>query len=138
MPQLKSGRHVAVERNDLVYAINHGSSEQIYALILAYRLTIKEPQDLIKILPVVYFEEEKGTPPNAPYYKSGFLVQDILDEKADWSNEEIQEFKAWVEVDESLNNWASENFIGVDKAIKESILWDSEFITDEPENGPNN
>jgi len=115
--------------------ITHGTNEQIYGMVLTYRLSVHGPEDLCRLLPIVYFDESKGIPPNAPMYRSEFSVQDALDGKAGWSDEEIAEFHDWLRSDASLSEWAAEIYQEVDKAIRESPLWDSEFITGEPENG---
>lgn len=133
MPKLKSGRHIGVEPTSLLNAVKFGTPEEIYFFVLTYRLSVKGPRDICQILPVIYFEEGAGEPPNAPMYRSGFLVQDVLAEKAGWAAEEISEFDLWLKHNEPLNDWLLKNFQEIDEAIKNSLLWESELITDEPE-----
>lgn len=78
MPKLKSGRHFGLEPRSLEDGATTGTSEQMYAFILAYRLKVKTPEDICDFLPVIYFKEGEGEPPNAPAYRSGFLVRDVL------------------------------------------------------------
>lgn len=135
MPKLKSGRHVGIEPSSLLNAVKFGTPEEIYIFVLTYRLSVKGPEDICQILPVIYFEEGQGEPPNAPKYRSGFLVQDVLTGKAGWTAEEISEFYLWMKENEQLNAWLLANFQEIDEAIKSSLLWGSEFITDEQDDG---
>lgn len=135
MPKLKSGRHVGVESSTLLNAVKFGTPEEIYFFVLAYRLSVKGPEDICQILPIIYFEEGQGEPPNAPMYRSGFLVQDVLAGKAGWTAEEISEFDLWLKKNEQLNAWLLANFQEIDEAIKNSLLWNSEFMTDVHESG---
>lgn len=135
MPQLKSGRHVGIQPQSFVDQINNGTDVNVYAFILAYRFSVHKPADLRNFLMVVYFKEDQGTPPNAPAYHSGFLVRDVLDGKAGWSDEEIEEFRNWLDTNEALNALLTQDFNEINEAIQKSIIWTSEFITDEPEGG---
>jgi hypothetical protein len=131
MPKLKSGRHVGVGAEDLVRQLS-GTSEQVYAFVLAYRLSVRKPEDLLGIMPVVYYRGEGG-PPDAEPYRSGFLVQDVLSGKAGWTPDEISEFRQWLETNEQLVATLTADFRAVEEAIRKSPLWDSELITDKPE-----
>jgi hypothetical protein len=133
MPKLKSGRHVGLEPRSLLNAVKFGTPEEIYFFVLTYRLSVHGPEDICQILPVIYFEHGQGEPPNAPKYRSGFLVQDVLSGKAGWATEEISEFDLWLKENEPLNAWLSANFQEIDEAIKNSLLWNSEFMTDDKE-----
>lgn len=135
MPKLKSGRHIGVEPARLLDAVKFGTPEEIYFIVLTYRLSVRGPEDIRQILPVIYFDQEKGEPPDAPMYRSGFMVKDVLAGKAGWDADEISEFDSWLKQDKALNAWLSKNFKEIDQAIKSSLLWNSEFITDEPERG---
>lgn len=135
MPKLKSGRHIGVEPARILDAVKFGSPEEIYFFVLTYRLSVRGPEDIRQILPVIYFDQEKCEPPNAPMYRSGSMVKDVLAGKAGWDADEISEFDSWLKQDKALNAWLLKNFKEIDQAIKSSLLWDSEFITDEPERG---
>jgi len=135
MPQLSTGRQVGVMAHALIDHVTQGTDVSVYAFIVAYRLSVQEAAHLRNLLPVIYFRENEGTPPNAPAYRSGFLVQDVLAGRAGWSESETEEFKAWLEANESLNTWLAENFDEINQAIQSSLIWQSEFVTDEPEVG---
>ena len=130
MPKLKSGRHFGLEPRSLTSGATTGSSTQMYAFIVAYRLEVQTPDDLANFLPVIYFKEGEGEPPNAPMYRSGFLVKDVLSGKADWSSDEIEELKLWLKTNEALKEWLNANFTEVDREIRNSPLWNSEFMQD--------
>lgn len=131
MPKLKTGRHVGVESTSLISQLS-GTSEQVYAFVLAYRLSVKVPEDLLGVMPVIYFKGEGG-PPDAEPYRSGFLVQDVLLGRAGWTPDEISEFRQWLHTNEQLIAALAADFHAVDEAIRKSPLWDSELITDKPE-----
>ena len=135
MPQLKSGRHVGVAPLPLLDRIKFGTDSEIYALVIAYRLEVQSPEDLRGLLPVTYFKEGEGTPPDAPAYALGLSVKDVLGGKADWLQAEVDEFRQWVETDAALNAWVRESFAAIHEAIVNSLLWESPLITDEPERG---
>lgn len=130
MPQLKSGRRFGLEPRSLADGATTGTSEQMYAFVLTYRLEVHTPEDLCGFLPVIYFKEGEGDPPNAPAYRSGFYVTDVLEGKAGWSEDEIDELKAWLAGNEQLKAWLKKNFVEVDLAIRNSPLWNSEFMND--------
>ncbi len=130
MPKLKSGRHFGLEPRSLAVGATTGTSAQMYAFVIAYRLEVQTPADLANFLPVIYFKEGEGEPPNAPMYRSGFLVKDVLAGKANWSIDEVEELRLWLETNESLKAWLTENFAEVDREIRNSPLWKSEFMQD--------
>ena len=122
MPKLSSGRHVSVAPLSLLEQIKFGEEFKVYQLIFVYRMAVQEPKDLRNVLPVIYFLEGQGEPPDAPQYESGHLVQDVLDGKAGWSEIEIEDFKKWLETDPALNDWVNTNFKEIDEAIRNSPL----------------
>lgn len=128
MPKLRSGRHFALEQRTSLESAMASSSEEVYALVLLYRLEVKKPEDLALFLPVVYFEEGKGEPPNAPKYRSGFLVMDVLDGKAGWTADESEELMSWIKDNEPLKAVLNKKFAEIDLAIRNSPLWDSDFM----------
>ena len=105
MPQLASGRRVAVAPIPLLDRIKFGTDDRVYAFIVAYRLEVRRPSDLRPLLPVVYFKEGQPMAPGAPTEDSGHTVRSVLAGDAGWSDEEIREFKNWLEVDVALNAW---------------------------------
>ncbi len=85
MPQLKSGRHVALSISPYLDALTAGSDESKYFAILALRLSANSPQALLYQVVIGYFREGQGTPPDAPSYPSGYCVGDVLEGRSDWS-----------------------------------------------------
>jgi hypothetical protein len=130
MPKLRSGRHFGLETVNLAEGARTGTNEQMYAFVVAYRLSVSKPQDLCQFLPVIYFKEGEGEPPNAPMYRSEFLVKNVVEGKAGWSPEEIEELQQWLLTNEDLQSWLEVNFEEINEAIKNSPLWDSELMSD--------
>jgi hypothetical protein len=130
MPKLKSGRHFGLAPSNLAHAATSGTPEQMYAFALTYRLEVKKPEDLCNFLPVIYYKEGEGEPPKAPAYDSGFLVMHVLDGKAGWSEDEINELRKWLSENKKLQDFLEKNFNEIDLAIKNSPLWRSEFMRD--------
>lgn len=138
MPQLSSGRHVAVATVNFVDRVKFGTDVQVLGFIFAYRLEVAKPADLCRYLPVLYYAEGDGTPPNAPTYDSGHTVGTVLEGKALWAEEEILSFSQWLQRDPKLNAWLDRTFAEVHAAILASPLWESELITDKLECAPPN
>lgn len=136
MPQLKSGRHVALSASPLIDQLKFGTDVEISAVVIAYRLTISSAHQLRDFLTVGYFREGEE-PPEARSYNSGFLVKDVLAGKADWSQEEIQEFEAWLNANTKLNDWLTEQFNSINVAIRDNLVWDSPFWIDDESERPN-
>lgn len=136
MPQLRSGRHFALAppRTD---AFRFGTDAEIYRLIVAYRLEVPSVKELCLICPVVYFDTTQGMPPDAPRYLSGYNLREVLEGKAGWSEAEIAEVRQWAETDLRLCDWLSTLFDEINQIIRDSPIWTSELVTDEPELGAN-
>ena len=130
MPKLKSGRNFGLEQRSLAVEATTGTSEQMYAFVVAYRLEVHKQEDLAKFLPVIYFITDEGEPPNAPSYRSGYLVKDVLAGEAGWSEEEVEELKSWLSTDVPLKKWLDENFAEINREIQNSPLWNSELMQD--------
>ena len=127
MPQLSSGRRVGLLVDALIDNFTQGTDERVYEFIVAYRLSVTKPEHLRDFLPVVYYKQDQGNPPNAPAYNSGFLVMDVLAGKAGWSDVEIAEFRHWLKVNEYVNAALAENFEAIHQAIQDNSIWNSEL-----------
>lgn len=123
MPRLLTGRHVAILVLRLIDYVAFGTDVNVYAFVAAFRQSVREPSDIRVLLPVLYFEEDQGDPPDAPAYASGFLVQDVLSGKAGWSSEEIREFRMWLDANDLLAAWLIENFDAINAAVQMSPAW---------------
>lgn len=136
MPQLKSGRHVALSASPLLDKIKFGSDTGVSHAIMVYRLEVTSPQKLRDFLTIGYFREGEGGPPNAPSYDSGFLVKDVLAGKAGWSADEIGEFEQWFNTSPQIQSWLDEEFLTINQAIEHSLVWDTPLWTDDDAETP--
>jgi len=118
---------VALELRSIASLAAEGADEQLYSFIVTYRLTVAAPSDLVQYLPVIYFDAESGIPPDCPRFDSGYLVRDVLSGAAGWTQEEIDEFRAWLDGNDALIEWVAQEFVAVDQAIKTSRYWQSEL-----------
>lgn len=134
MPQLKSGRHVALDASPYLDAVSHGSDNSKYYAIVALRLNASTPQALCNHLPVVYFREDLGAPPDAPYYDSGYTVADILEGRSDWRPDEVDEFSALVK-DSRFGLWLQAEFDELNKAIQDNSIWEEDLLEDDATSG---
>ncbi|HXG28345.1 MAG TPA: hypothetical protein VNJ47_05795 [Nevskiales bacterium] len=120
MPQLKSGRHFGLSIEWLLKDLREGSRNAINAAIIQARIKMGTPEKLKNHLGIYYFEEGQGEPPNAPCYFSGLLVQQVLDGKSDWSQEEVEELRLWLQT-ERIETWVKERHQEVHKAVSEAF-----------------
>lgn len=132
MPQLRSGRHVGLCTSPYLDAIRSGPEPSTYFAIVALRIHAPSPAELLHHTLIVYFHEDEGTPPDAPAYRSGYCVGDILDGRSDWSADEVAEFRAWLKNDQS-QRWLQAQFDEIDQEIRDNPIWDSYFVqSDDP------
>jgi len=136
MPQLKSGRHVGFTAGPLINKIKVGTDVEVSAVIMAYRLAVSSARQLVDYLTVVYFREGEGEPPNAPKYNSGFQIKDVREGKAGWSQDEIDEFDHWLKTEPRFQTWLLNEFEMINKAIRESKVWDTPLWTDDDSKKP--
>lgn len=122
MPQLKSGRHVALSIIPYVDAISSGTDEEKYAAIVAILMDIPTPQALKNQLIVCYYDESKGTPPDAPIYSSGHCVADILDGRSNWASDEVEEFRSFLDSTPSFIPWLKIQFDELMQIIRNNPL----------------
>lgn len=128
MPQLESGQHVAVAEPGLVEAVTQADEAGALNAVMATRTSIQDQRDLVELLPVVYFDEREGTPPVCPQYPSGLLVQDVLEGQSDWSDDEVSDFRSWVENNAGLQDWLAGYLERLDEAIKKSRSWQGDGL----------
>lgn len=128
MPQLASGRHVALDEPGIIEAVGQEYANGALKAALIARTSIRKDWDLVEVLPVFYFDESKGTPPDCPQYPSDYLVFEILEGKSDWSEDEVSEFRAWIENDAGLRKWITDYRRRLDEAIRTSPHWQMEEL----------
>ena len=128
MPQLKSGRHVALSASPYLDALTSGSDESKYFAIVALRLNIATPEALRDHLVVGYFVAGEGIPPNAPSYNSGYCVADVLESRSDWSLDEVEEFRTFLTTEPRFGPWLQAQFDELNQAIQDNPVWGSELL----------
>lgn len=129
MPQLQSGRHVGVLPLDLTEGLLRGTEEAIYWRIVLFRLTVHQPWDLVRMLPVIYFEEQEDETPRLKPYRSGFQVVEVLDGRACWRAQETEEFRVWLEANATLREWSESMYNQINALIRDHMIWDGELVT---------
>ncbi|MBP7623351.1 MAG: hypothetical protein KA763_05220 [Xanthomonadales bacterium] len=130
MPQLKSGRHVALSASPYLDALNSEKDESKYFAIIALRAHTNTPQALRDHLVIGYFVDGVGTPPDAPSYNTGYCVGDVLEGRTDWSPAEIEEFRHFFD-EPRFSAWLQVQFDEIDEAIRNSPVWHSELLAND-------
>jgi hypothetical protein len=128
MPQLKSGRHVALSASPYLKALASGPDESRYFAVVALRLNAPTPDALVKHLVIGHYLDGTGTPPNAPCYNSGYCVADILEGRSDWSPDEVDEFRNFITQDPRFKTWLQAQFDELNHAIEVNPLWESDLM----------
>lgn len=128
MPQLKSGRHVALSASPYLDALTSGPSETKYFAIVALRTSAATPEALRDHLVVGYFLESGGTPPNSPSFDSGYCVADVLEGRSDWSPDEVEEFRAFLTNEPRFGPWLQAQFDELSQAIHDNAAWESDLL----------
>ena len=128
MPQLRTGRRFGLSVYPYLQVLQSGSSEQQYYAVVALRINASSPIALRDHVVIAYFSEDQGTPPNAPTYNSGLSVADVLDGRADWSRDEVDEFRAFIMDDSRLGPWLDQRYSEIESAIQNCSLWNSQLM----------
>lgn len=131
MPQLKSGRYVALSVSPYLHALTDGPDEARYFAIAALRLHAWTPEALRGHVIIGYFDTSAGTPPDAPSYDSGYCVDDILQGRSDWSADEIEEFRMFLATPR-MEAWLKDQFDAIDRAIRENPVWGKSLLDIDP------
>ncbi len=129
MPQLASGRHVALSISPYLDALTHGSDESRYFATVALRLNASNARALRGHVVVGCFDDGAGTPPDAPCHDSGFCVDDILQGRSDWRADEVEEMRA-ILATPRFEAWLQAQFEELDQAIRDNPLWKSDLLMD--------
>lgn len=131
MPQLSSGRHVALSASPYLDALRAEHDESKYFAVVALRLHAGTPQALRDQLVVGYFVEGQGTPPDAPAYNSGYCLADVLEGRTDWSPDEVDDLRQFVEHDPRFGPWLQARFDEINEAIRDNPVWGSELLVND-------
>lgn len=131
---LLSGRHVGLECISFKrFLQTEGSPRHQDEFVTLYRSEVKSPADFARLLPVLYFRQGVGEPPDAPTYRSGLNVGDVLAGEGSWSNAEIAELQYWVDTNAAFRCWLETSFAATERAIEACPLWKSEWLRKENE-----
>lgn len=130
MPQLKSGRHVALSASPYLDALAREPDESKYFAMLALRVHANSPQTLRDHLVVGCFREGEGTPPDAPCYNTGYCVADVLEGRTDWSPDEVEELRGFL-AEPRIVTWLQAQWDAIDEAIRDNPVWDSELLSND-------
>lgn len=127
MPQLKSGRHVAISSIPFLNALESRHAESRYFATLALHHHVTTPDILCANLIVGYFLEGEGTPPYAPMYSSGYRVADVLEGRSDWQPDEVEEFREFLQSPRN-QSWLQREFARVADACQNNATWIQEWV----------
>lgn len=105
MPQLPSGRHVALVSDPIFALVREGN----FGPNMTILLHAKSPADLAPLLNIAYFtpmEEESG--PGVPYL-SELMLADIGVDKCGWPDGDVEFFRKWL-ASEVAQQWLKNTF----------------------------
>lgn len=131
MPQLSSGRHIAISADPIHDNIAKGKDGKRYAAILVFRLTVHNAAELRNHMRVAFYHLTKGTPSVESSFDSGFSVADVLNGKADFSDAEVDEFRHWLDTDPRVEPYITGEYQRINQAILHSPVFRSPLLTDE-------
>jgi hypothetical protein len=115
---LKSGRYVVVSASPFLDALAAELEESSkYFAIVALRAHARTPAALRDHLVVGHFIDGLGTPPDAPCYNAGYTVADVLEGRTDWSADEIDEFRQFLD-EPRMNTWLQDQIDEIDRTIR--------------------
>ena len=127
MPQLKSGRHFGLSFSPLRELFTSGSDTRMYHAILHYRTSVSTAAQLVPLATIGYFDPDGEGPPDGSTSSAGFNARDVLDGKTDWTDDEVEEFRAWLATDR-VTQWMEAEFREIDRCIRESPVWQSRLL----------
>jgi len=105
MPQLPSGRHVALVKDPIFSLVREGD----FGTAMTMTLHMRSPEDLAPLLNIAYFTPVEGkSGPGLPYL-SKLMLSDIGTEKCDWSAEDVDFFQEWLASDVA-QQWLQNTF----------------------------
>ena len=91
MPQLPSGRHVALISDIIFAAVRKGD----FGTSMALSMHVRSPEDMAPLIGIAYYKPIEGEPGPGEAYLSGLMLADIGSEKCDWSDEDVDFFQKW-------------------------------------------
>lgn len=109
MPQLTSGRHVALLIEPFWSALKSADASLRLFAAIALRAYAATAAELLRETGIAYYETDQGTPPHAPSYYSGLCVADVLDGHPDWSPGEVRDFRAYTR-EARVTEWMQQHF----------------------------
>ncbi|MBS0557738.1 MAG: hypothetical protein JSR27_10040 [Proteobacteria bacterium] len=132
MPQLKSGRHVALSVIPYIDLLGSSALEDTrrFFAIVVMRLNIGSALALRDHALIGSFGAD-ARPPDGPVYYSGCCVADVLAGRSDFSPDEIAEFAQWLESEPRMATWLQQQFEDINIAIQECSVWNSSLLADD-------
>ncbi len=130
MPKLKSGRHIGMSLDAIQEAMNNGHDAFRFYAVWAFETKLATIQDLIQEAALVYYREDQGVPPDAPFYYSGWCVGDVLEGRSDWGADEVAELRDLLENDPRANEWFQMQFELLRRIYQDSTVWQSDLVLD--------
>lgn len=122
MPKLRSGREFALSISPIIDGLHHNEHDAVAAWVTTFRLEVSAPRDLLPWVPIGYFHDGHGGPDGLTY-DSGLRVRDVVDGRADWTPEEVEEFRQWISTHRRLDDWLAECLQDINEAIRALPIW---------------
>lgn len=113
MPQLPSGRHVALSGDYTLALARKGDLR----LSLGFTMHVQSADDLAPLLNVIYFKPAEGKPGPGEPYPSGLMLSDVGTEKCDWSDEDTAFFSEWLASD-AVQQWLRKTYDDLEGLIR--------------------
>jgi len=105
MPQLPSGRHVALISDIIFAAVRKGD----FGTSMALTMHVRTPEEMASLIGISYYTPIEGEPGPGTAYLSGLMLADIGSEKCDWPDEDVDFFRQWLASD-VVQQWLQKTF----------------------------
>lgn len=113
MPQLPSGRHVALVSDPIFALVREGD----LGTAMTMTLHMRSPEDMAPLLNIANFTPVEGkSGPGLPYL-SELMLADIGTEKCGWPAEDVVFFQKWLESDVA-QQWLQNTFAELTELIR--------------------
>lgn len=132
MPQLKSGRHVALSISPYIKAVSTGRYESRFFAIVALRCNVPTPDALRDHVFIGHFGDNNTPTAQSACFSTGLCVDDVLRGWSDWTTEEVEEFRLFLD-EPRVQRWLGEQFDSLNNAIRDNHIWGSGGMLGEPD-----
>lgn len=113
MPLLKSGRAVGIQPRKFDDDVIVDENGELQELTLGYRPQVSTVDDLLSLLPIMYFDVKDERPIMESMRKSGFTVGEIIAGADNWTPAEIEELTPWAKANADLQSWLQEHLAAI-------------------------